>query len=517
MARKTLQQTIIRDNQAHQEAMATNRLGWAGLNETKWKNRQDLIWKQKEFDKLYPGIVVEDVPISTEIESPSVETVTTAISNAKENKTKLNNEYGKVLGKDEKGLDELYDKWVKDHGSITGNDAIKYVQRRAAFESEIVRQNNIKKTAIEGSKKFDDEIDKLLAKEVGFNDNKGRQVFSAKDLYEVGNIVYKNTESTTIAGPIETGGGGFRGSINTAAILKAVGKDPKKLAIATALIKNYEKDSTLTPTEKNIAARTFAIGQKWGGQVGKIVEKKYKYQAETIANLDPYYQQQMGTISTENKVDNERLDQLVGNTIAKLESGQGLDMPAGVELPTKEGLAKIRAKDANGKLLATPTFKKNRDGSALIELHHGDVVQVIPISAANLAKYFPGVAQSNPMNEDFYSVASSPNRTTNGSPGVGNTSADYITAKRSGYEIPLLRGTKWQNRVRYDLIGDPDNEISGKVSEKKYAIRLFVQGDDGKWRVGETEGGYRDPATVQDYIQNQLGTQTIEMFLKKNK
>jgi hypothetical protein len=495
--------------------MAGNRVAWARLEHDKWKDKLDFYWKEKTFNADHPGIIVEDSPISTSIESPSVDTVSAAITAANENKTRLDNEYGKVMGKDKAGLDALYDKWVKDHGSVTGNDALKYVERRAAFEAEVVRQGNIKKLVEAGSKPFDVIIDKALSKEVGLLDANKKEIFSAKDLYEVGNIVEKNTKSRSTGGPIQVGGT-FTGSMDEVAILKAVGNNPKKLAIAKALINHY-RNKSLTPVESAIYDRSLKIGQKMAPAVNKVLEDKYNYQAKTIASLDPHYQEQIGTISTENKVDNERLDQLVGNTIAKLESGQGLDMPAGIALPTQEGLAKLRAKDANGKLLATPTIKKNRDGSALIELHRGDVVEVIPVSAANMAKYFPEVAKSNPMNQDFYDVSSNQHRTTNKSAGVGNTSADYITASHSGYEAPLLRGTKWANRVRWDVIGDPDNEIAGKVSEKKYAIRLFVQGDDGKWRVNETQGGYRDPGTIQDYIQNQMGTQTIEMFLKTNK
>jgi hypothetical protein len=534
MARKTLQEKIKTDNWNRQEALANINLGYQRLKQDDVHFKISQAFKEKEFKKNFPDMVVEESTIATTLEPPTLGSVENAISTIQNNKTKLDNDYSKILATDKSGLDDIFSKWKKNPGSITGNDALKYVFARDEFEKNAARQNNIKTLVTTKSKVFDDELNKELENIPGITNAKGKTTVSAKDLYEIGNLVQNDYKGKAIAAQTNISyasalasglASGYGGAVpvvipqvdmNEQAILKKVGNDPTKQAIAKAFIKKYNGDSR-TDYENSLIDNGERVIGSMTKKGNEIAQKKANFEAKTISELDPYYQQQLGTINKNNKYDMDMLEQLIGNTVSKLEQGQGLDMPSGMSVPTKETLSKMLAKDADGKLLVSPVIRKNRDGSALVELHQGKEVVVIPVTSGNLPKYFEKVAQTNPLNEDFYSVAASPTRTTNTGTGTGKTPADQVTAAHTGHEIPLLKGTKWENRVKYDIIGDPDNEIEGKVNEKKYAIRLFVEDGKGGWIVDETQGGYRNPATIQDYLDHQLGTKTIESFLKTHK
>jgi hypothetical protein len=534
MARKTLQETIRRDNQNHQEALANINLGYERLKQDDVHFRISQAFKEKELKKNFPDMVVEESPISTKIDPPTLGNVEKNITDIQAGLSKLDSEFSPILGKDKAGLDEIFSKWKKNPASITGNDALKYVGRRDEFEKNAARQNNIKTLVTNQSKVYDDQLAQELKEIPGIKDAKGNTTVPAKDLYDIANLVvndYKGKamvaqKNISYASALASGlASGYGGAIplvvpevdmNQEAILKKVGSDPTRRAIAIAYIKKYNGEDR-TDYEKSLIENGDRVVSKMTKRGDEIATQKAEFETKTISNLDPYYQQQLGTINKNNKYDMDMLEQLIGNTLSKLEQGQGLDMPSGFDAPTKETLSKMLSKDADGKLLVSPVIRKNRDGSALVELHQGKDVAIIPVTAGNLPKYFEKVAQTNPLNEDFYAVAASPNRTTNTSTGTGRESADQVTATHTGHELPLLRGTKWANRVKYDIIGDPDNSIEGRVEEKKYAIRLFVDDGKGNWIVDETQGGYRNPATIQDYLDHQLGTQTIESFLKTHK
>jgi len=507
-----LQQTIIRDNQNRQKDVADIKYKYDALANQKYEFKLTTDQKNKEFQAKYPGIVVEDSPIATNMEVPTLGNVDVVIGQTIKDQQTLNNKYTKSLGKDQADLDELYKKYRIDPKSVVANEEVKYVQSRDAFENKLVMQNNIKKKVEEGSKVFDKKIDVALEKVKGVNDINGKPLFTAKEIYDVDGLLSKYYTVKTVAAGV--GGVSFINSFDEAGFRKSIGNNPSNIAIADVLVKKI-KGGTLLPKEKIIADRMIEIHREVAKSLGPIQKEKFDYQTKTIARYDPHYQQQLGTINKANDYDMGMLEQLVGNTISKLEQGQGLDMPSGFDQPTRDGLSKMMAKGADGKLLVSPVIRKNRDGSALVELHQGSDVEIIPVTANNLAKYFKKIAVTNPYNEDFYSVAASPFNSTNKSQtGPGDKSADQVTAAHSGYDIPNLRGTPYEKRVRFDIIGDPDNDEVDEINSKKFAVRFFVQDAKGQWIPDVTTGGYRSASTIQDYIDNQVGTKTIDQFLK---
>jgi hypothetical protein len=508
--RAVLQESIREHNMTNQVARANIALSYKRLEkEDRWKSLEN-DWKTKDWQDKHPGIVVEDRAIATNIVAPTIGSLDSNIAQIEEDKTKLNNDYGGVLGLGTSGLNELYKRYRKDPTSITGNNALKYVQRRDYFERQAMLKQNVKDIVEQGTKVYDEKLDAELGKIKGIIDNTGKPLFSAKQLYDIDNLLNKYYEVKTMAAGV--GGVSTTTSFNEAAFRKSLGNDPKSIAIANALVKRIKGES-LTPTERIIADKMTDVHRQLDPKVQAIQKDKFDYEAKTISKYDPFYQEQVGTINTENKSDMVMLDNLIGNTITKLNSGEGVDLPPGAKLDANS-LAKMRSTSADSKVKVVPTIIKRSDGSAIVVLQQGDNVQTIPVSASNFAKYYPNYAKSNPYNEDYHAVAASKYHTTNIGGGPGNTPQDAVNAAHSGHEVPLLVGTPWASKVRYDIIGDPDN--TGDASADRYAIRLFVN-NKGVWIPGETQGGYRNATSIQSFIENDLGTNTIESFLKIHK
>ena len=498
-ARADFQQKI-----KHENAMES--IDWARLRETKNQNAITNEHWLKDWKDKHPDVVVQNMPIPTNIVAPTTDSLTSDIKTLNDNITKLGNTYGANLNlHSQKEFDMLYDKYIKDPTTVTGFNALAYVTARKQAELAIVRKNQVKQLVDEGSKVFDDKINKTLEGEVGLTDMSGKQLFSAKDLYEVKNLVVNNSKS------VHTGGGHYESSINTDAIYKAVGNNPQKLAIANALIKKYNNDPTVTTAETSIYNRSLAIANKMGGAVGKIVDDKLKYQNETIAKYDPYYQQQVTTVSDKDQNGQMKLDNIIGNAIAMASvPGFGADVSSGQSFDVG-ALAKMRAKDADGKIHVFANIIKKYDGSALVELHQGKDVQTVPLTAGDFAKFYPEYAKTNPFTEDFAAVAASKNKTTNTGNGPGNTEADAVTAAHTGYEIPGLRGTSLAGKVRYDIIGDARN--NGGDGDR-FGITLFIH-NKNKWIPVTSYGGPKSGASVQQDIEQNIGPDTINALLKK--
>jgi hypothetical protein len=500
LAHEKFQHDIINDNRNY-ELQKSNSF------ETKKQHAiENQHWLDTWKDK-HPGIVTQNMPLSTNIVAPTTDSLTKNIMKLKDKIDKLDNDYSTNLKLDKVGLDDLYKRYIKNPNSVTKFNEVAYVTARQKGELAIVRKNQLKQMVDEGSEVFDAKIDKALVGEVGLTNASGKELLSAKDLYEVKNLVVNNTKS------VYTGANNYESSINSDAIFKAVGNNPQKVAIATALIKKYKNDPTLTSTENSIYNKSLSIANKMGSTLGKIVEDKAKYQSDIIAKYDPYYQQQVGTIDPKNESDMSKLDNIIGNAIALASvPGYGVDLSSGQKFNV-DNLAKMRAKGADGKINVSANIIKNYDGSALVEVHQGSAVETIPLTGEDFARFYPEYAKNNPFTEDFAAVAVSKNKTTNTGNGPGDTETDAVTAAHSGYEIPGLRGTPWESKVRYDIIGGIHNDGG---EDDRFGITLFIH-DKNKWIPVTSYGGPKSGASVQQDIEQNIGPDTITGLLKKYK
>jgi len=507
-ARQVLQESIREHNLTYNIAKSNLALSEQRLRDDELKTKMEFEWRDKEYKAKYPGIITVDRAISSHIVAPTKGSLETDISKLDESKNLLNGDYAKKLNLDEKGLNDLYSKYRINPTAVTGNDELQYAQRRDYFERQVAQKNNIKNLVAEGSKKFDEEITDILKSEKPLLNNNNVQLASAKQLYDINEIVKKHYKSYQSSGGV--GGSVSYSDFNESAIRKEVGSDPTKIAIATALIKRV-KGEPLTASERIITDKTLDINSRMAPVLDNVIKKKFDYETKTIAKLDPSYQEQVGTINPKNEHDMSILGNLIGNTIDTYNTLGKLDLSNGAKYDP-DTLAGMRSDSGRAKEDVTSSIIKRPDGSALIVINQGTKSQTIPVSAKDFGGYFPDYAKSNPFNEDIHAIDASPYGTTNMGPGNGRTSADGVNAAHSGYELPLLQNTPWASKVRYDIVGDKGDD----GMSNGYAVRLFIN-KNGIWIPADTKGGYRNAATIQNYLQTELGTQTIENILKTNK
>jgi hypothetical protein len=514
-ARQVLQESIREHNLTYNIAKSNLALSEQRLRDDELKTKMEFEWRDKEYKAKYPGIVTVDRAISSNIVVPTIGSLETTISKLDESKNLLNSDYGKKLNLDKEGLDDLYSKYRINPTAVTGNDELQYAQRRDYFERQVAQKNNVKNLVAEGSKKFDKQIDDALVKGniKGVIGGDGKELVSAKTLYDTNDIIKRNTKMVPQMGSSLSGYApqSYTSAIDEATVLKQVGNDPQKRAVAIAMIKKIKGDSSITPTERIIADQATAVTRTMSTVGNKIAKDKFDYETQTIAKLDPSYQEQVGTIDPKNEHDMSILGNLIGNTIDTYNTLGKLDLSGGAKYDP-DTLAGMRSASGKAKEDITSSIIKRPDGSALIVINQGTKSQTIPVSAKDFGRYFPDYAKSNPFNEDIHAIDASPYGTTNMGPGNGRTSADGVNAAHSGYELPLLQNTPWASKVRYDIVGDKGDD----GMSNGYAVRLFVN-KNGIWIPADTKGGYRNAATIQNYLQNELGTQTIEDILKTNK
>lgn len=507
--RLVLQNQIVNDNRDYQLklrqfAETQSQHAWERIM---WEEQKQL----KALEQQGKSPVVRDRAISTDVNKPSLDGVNDDIAKIGETLNKLDKDYGDVLNMSKSALDAQYEQYRKDPASTTkmSNSLVDYVTLRFYQEKLRFEKNNIKQSAEKVSAGYEKQIDDTLKGVQGIVDRNGRELFTAKDLFKVRQIVTDNLKVV--------GAGGVAGSIDTqqsffneAAILNSVRGNPQKLAIAKAIIKSVNRE-TLTPTERVIVDKAFDLTKQVGPKVGTIVKQGRDAVSKEIMKYDYKYQEQVATLRNENVNDMNEVRNVIGDMITKLNTGEPVSLPSGKKISV-ESLEKIQKEIGKG---ATAAIAKASDGSAVLEVQLGGETQTIPLSAREFSQRFSNYAKTNPFTESLRALNSNPFKTTNIGGGAGDKSADATNAAFTGYSVPLLNGTEYANRVRFDIIGR--NENSGDADNDRYGLRIFVQRPNGSWAVSDNKGGWQSIAAVENFINYQLGLTIVEQVLNENK
>jgi hypothetical protein len=158
----------------------------------------------------------------------------------------------------------------------------------------------------------------------------------------------------------------------------------------------------------------------------------------------------------------------------------------------------------------TYVAEKKYDGSGYLKVYNpSNEKQIIPLSPAQLQRYFPKVAKSSIMTPIKFQTLTSPGHTTN-SMGSQNPAGAFL----SGYSnlLPGLNGSKYAGRVRVDIEGDPDNNGS---EADRYQVVMYAH--DGKtWKAPTVVNnqGYVDAAGVEEILAN-IGETTVKDVLNQ--
>jgi len=404
-------------------------------------------------------------------------------------------------------LNNLASTYAKDPSSINGikdPNLREYLERRRAFDIMLGQKQNLYAATVNASKSFDDQLNNVFSKDKAIADRNGKVIFSPREIYEV----VKDVKAMQVGA-----------SFDYDTFLKKY-QGTKKEAIARAYVKNAQINEAirlgdvrygrpnapeLTATEKSILEIGTSTINTRDADVSNILKQKQKFQSDYLAKRMPERQTQIGTLSADNKIDMDHVNQLIGTKIKEHSTYGTID-----GLRDEDDFDPETVGELQGEKDVKYNIEKKYDGSATLTVFAKGKTQIIPMNSNEFASFFPNYRKNNPINDIKQTVFGSPNYTTNLLGGKDSSAA--VNAYMSGYDIPNLTNTILAPLVRLDVEGSPFND--GGANDK-FVVRMYVN-DNGQWKTDiVTQGGYVSEAAVQQVINN-IGATTVSDLLKKN-
>ena len=264
-------------------------------------------------------IVTPDA-LGTDIEKPTLSSLDTKIAKGKESLDLLNANYSsliftgdkdKALTPEEKKakLDKLAENYrMHPEMNITDNNLRDYLEKRRAFEISNAQNINLRNYVAKETASFDKDIEKVLGGEIGIIDNRGRTMYTAKELYDLA----KNARDFYTVASKDVEGKPIK-KFDTQGYLKTYAGTKYEPA-AVAFVKKMNNQA-LTATEKTIYDRGQKIVGKYDSAVYNIQVQKRQKESDILASRMPEFQTASGTLSKDNKDDMSRTDQLISHAI----------------------------------------------------------------------------------------------------------------------------------------------------------------------------------------------------------
>ena len=408
-------------------------------------------------------------------------------------------------------LTKLTDKYLKNPGSIsnvTNNPGLrKYLESRRELQIKVGLKQKLYNSAKKLTQGLDEDIQGLIKSQKGIVDKNGRELYSAKELFDVYNALQKFHKLVP-----QSGGGKPVMSFDKQAAMNNF-KGTKYQNIANAYIKQQEliakgslNAEPLSYSDRIILDQTNKIKSRVTPVASQINNKKLTIQSNFLAKNDPERQTQVGTFNTGVKGTRDRIAGFIGNELVTQKSLGAFDSNK-LEDASVESIKKMLK--TSGTLYS---MVKKFDGSADMIIEGAEGRQVLHVSASKVNRHFPEIAKVNPLNAAKYAIQSSPDRTTNLFTGSGEGGA--VNSMFSGFDLPLLSNSQVASRVRFDIEGSPDNDGSNL---DEFTLKMYVQPKGSNtWVKGYMNQNYVSLAGIQETINN-IGDTTIDSFLTKNK
>ena len=473
--------------------------------------------QQKELEKLGEMPITETAAKSTEdIDKPTMTTISNSIDQGNEDRKRLTASYIGELNLSQEDarrkadeLDELAAKYDQDPGSVdvTDNKLRKYLDERRTIDLDVMHNGNLQKGAIAVGAKYDKALDDILNQYSGVVDTNGKTLYTAKDLYTVDNIA-KNYYVTM------PGGGGKYPSVG-----KTTFDDAKFLArfagtkleaVAKIYLKNINDPKvfgSLNPNDKIIYDKSRQLAQAVGPTAANLLKQQLAAQSNYLFKKMPEYMETFGALDKNNKIDMARVDGLITRKIDLYNRTGALDVENKGDFDP-ETLNKWQQEAKTGKTILGFVLHKNYDGSGSLIVQNGKDEQVVPLTASQFSSDFPRYARLNFTDQIKSRILASPDATTN-----MNKLKDPVNAAFTGQSLPLLKGTKYESLVRYDVEGT--NDATGAPTDD-YQIRVYVYDDKQKvWKndvVNQT--GYMRENALSSSIQG-IGLDIVNRIKNK--
>jgi hypothetical protein len=505
MAKKNLEFQVERARVQDRHFMMTYGLSLANLQLARARDRREEIkfsQEQQDREKLEP--VVEHGGLSSGVEVPTIATLDKTIGSTKAQLNELNYKYRNLLFPNLSGegqdaaLRKLIDEYAANPNNIKDPAQRKYVESARQLQNELARNNNLRLGVSEVSDWYNRKIDAELNNQPGYVEN-GKQILSARELYQLRAAVDNAQRVATYSG--------LPGAIPatpTVSLDAVQASLPDKLKPYVQIFIKRARNLPLTPTEQGIIRQSELVMANAGPNVRGWQILKSQKESEYLGKYMPEVQSTYGTLNISDKVTKAGIEYLIGNATETYNRMGALDV-TNKESFNPATINTLRQKYGDEKLVFVA--EKKFDGSGLLNVYGpSNEKQTIPMTPAQLQKYFPKVARQSFMTPVKITIMSSPGKTTN------SMNADNpVTAYMSGYDIPALRETNWAGKVRLDIKGDPDNNGSDNDA---FNVVMYVYDKNNWTKATSLTNRYLNAAEVEEVISN-IGTQTVKDVLRQ--
>lgn len=484
---------------------------WANYNLARDKWEWEKEEKRKEKQPYSP--IVDYGGLGTGVSKPLLGDLQSGISSTEKaildlkNTTNLNKLFPELAGNQAaqlKAADDLVKQYVANPNSITDNAQRVFVEDMRNLQVRLAQQNGLMASTLEHVAGYQKDVTNLFAGTPGLLNKDGEEVFSAEDLYKAYAIVQKNT---TV--------GQYGKSVNVQAASKEA---PSNLKILVQQIGKYNNSFSATgyggnwadPITKQYAEKALQIYQQFNSKVTGVYNRKTTAESEYLAARMPEVQTTYGTLNMDDKITQQRVENLIGNAVRAYDQLGASD---------QENLSDFSPSTLSGWRTGEGAkdlkyiVEKQYGGKGNLVIYKGDSKQVIPMTQSDMVSYFPsfvektGIGTSGvTMTDVKFTILSSPSKTTN-----AVRAKDPVNAMFSGYNIPGIAYSNYAPITRIDIEGADTNDGS---ENDVFQVRLYAY-DKGVWKNAVlNQQGYVGAGGVTEII-NLIGPATVQQVLSK--
>jgi len=504
MQKKQLEFQVENSRKQDRQFWANYNINAARLRiESQRNQREQKKFEQEEKERIALEPVVEPGGLSTGIKAPTVATLDETINNTRAQLNDLTTKYRNILFPNlsgeaqEAALNKLIDEYAANPNSIQDPAQRKYVESARQLQNDLARNSNLRIGVSDISSWYDRKMDEAMVGQPGYNEN-GRQILSARELYQLRTAF---NDARQVIDYLGEPGAAPATTFDPAAFQRSL---PDNLKQYAQVFIKYNNGLPLTATESGIVREASRVMRTTAPIIGGWQKVKSQKESEYLSRYMPEVQSTYGTLNVTDKLTKSGIEYLIGNATETYNRMGSLDV-LNKESFDPATINTWRQKYGDEKLVFVAEKKFN--GSGLLNVYSPDnQKQSIPMTTAQLQKYFPKVARQSFMTPVKIAIMSSPGKTTN-SMNIDNP----VTAYMSGYDIPGLSETDWAGKVRLDIKGDPDN--NGDQNDA-FSVIMYAFDKNNWTKPTSLTSRYLNAAEVEEVISN-IGTQTVKDVLRK--
>lgn len=469
-------------------------------------NAAKLTLEGKKFEAEFggvDGIIGEPTPKDTDLTPPTVKTVEDKAIGLEVEMTNLKNEHAKSMIADydklpnneakQKAFDDLVSSYTRNPASITDWNDRSVLEQYRQMQIKQQQYHNLKVNAQQESSKYDTQIEKELQNTPPLTVAETGQTYTAQEIAGINSELKKWNYSSNF---LEK----YKGTKL---------EEPARAILNDVLARGSSAGSS---SQKSIAAYSRNLNKVITPKINQALEAKSQFESDYIAQRLPEYQSTIGTLSPNNKMQMDKVEQLVGNTNDLLNRGEKMDLSRG---ETYDPATVVSWRTGDDKTQVKYLVEKRGDGSGVLVIQKGGDKQVIPLNPTRFSQYFPEYSQVNPVTPILDVIKMNAKNTTNSLNLTNKDAGAAVGAYFSGSSdyFPLLKNTEYGSKVRFDVEGAYNNNGS---SSDRYQIVMYVDPGNGGWKRDIVTSKGMIPAENILPLLNNIGEKKVKEVLNKD-